>query len=110
MRFPTSIFIVGVVWAVFGLASADASALLFTAITDTGETASFILNTTVPNTYDPILYPQVSGRGVYLNAVSDLTLDGTRIALSDVTTTAATTGDGRRAALNRDGSRPAVRY
>src|SRR5690242_3169602 len=95
MRRLTFSSVVGLVWAVFGLASVDASALLFTATTDTGETASFVLDTTAPNTYDPVLYPLVPLRGVYLNAVSDLTFEGTHLASTDVTTTPGQTGDGR---------------
>ena len=51
--------------------------------------------TAVPNSYDPVLYPDLPIRGVYLNAVYSLSFEGTHIALSDVATTPAMTGDGR---------------
>jgi len=68
--------------ALFGLSSADASLLQFTATTERGEIVSFTLDTTVPNTYDPILYPNLPIRGVYLNAVHDLDFEGASIILS----------------------------
>jgi hypothetical protein len=86
---------IGLISAIFGLSSANASTLQFTAITDTGETASFLLDTTVPNTYSPSLYPDTPVRGVYLGAVQDLTFEGTHIPISDVATTPGQTGDGR---------------
>lgn len=49
----------------------------------------------MPNTYDPILYPNLPIRGVYLNSVHDLNFEGTNISLSDATTTPGETGDGR---------------
>ena len=67
----------------------------FSLLADNGEMASFALDTSVPNTYDPDLYPNTPIRGVYLNAAHDLTFEGTHIALSDVTTAPAMTGDGR---------------
>lgn len=81
--------------AIFGLTSAHANVLKFSAITDTGEIASFALDTAVPNTYDPILYPNLPIRGVYLNSVHDLNFEDTHIAVSDVTTAPGVTGDGR---------------
>lgn len=88
--------ILSLVSAVFSLASANATTLQFYATTGSGETASFILNTTVPNTYSPTLYPTlpVCACGVYLGAVQDLKFEGTNIALSDVVTQPAVTGDG----------------
>ncbi len=77
---------------VLGLASADASLLQFSATTDNGETVSFTLDTSVPNTYDPILYPNLPIRGVYLNAVRNLNFEGTDIALTDITTAPGETG------------------
>src|SRR5262249_46442561 len=70
--------------------------LHFTAITDTGETATFTLDTSVPNGYDPIQFPPpafIEG-GVYLNAVRDLTFEGETIPLTDLTTTPGSTGNG----------------
>ena len=95
MRFLNSSAIAGAIWATFGLASADPTLLYFSAVADNGEIASFALDTSVPNTYDPVLYPNTPIRGVYLNAAHDLTFEGTHIALSDVTTAPAMTGDGR---------------
>ena len=90
--------ILSLVAAVFGLASANATTLQFYATTNTGETASFILDTTVPNTYSPTLYPPpilpVCACGVYLGAVQDLKFEGTDIALSDVVTQPGETGNG----------------
>jgi PEP-CTERM motif len=94
MRFLKSSGIYGVIWAMFGLASADATPLQFSAVADTGEIVSFVLDTAVPNTYDPALYPGPI-RGVFLNAVSGLNFAGTHIALSDVATVPGMTGDGR---------------
>src|SRR5258708_5579971 len=91
MRFLT----VSLITAVFSLTPANASLLQFSAITNTGEITSFTLDTTVPNTYDPIRYPNIPIRGVYLNAAYDLSFEGTDIPLSDVTTTPGETGDGR---------------
>ena len=95
MRFLKSSVISGVILATFGLASADATPFQFTAVTETGKTVSFVLDTAVPNTYDPALYPDVSIVGVYLNAVHDLNFEGTHVALSDVTTDLGMTGAGR---------------
>jgi len=95
MRFLKSSAISGVIWATFGLASADATPLQFSALADTGNTVSFVLDTVVPNTYDPALYPDLPIRGVYLNAVHDLNFEGTHVALSDVATSPGMTGDGR---------------
>src|SRR5260370_22838954 len=64
-------------------------------ITDTGEVASFTLDTAVLNTYDPAIYPNLPIRGVYLSAIHGLNFENTNIALSDVTTTRGMTGDGR---------------
>jgi len=80
---------------VFGLASADASLLEVSFMTDTGEIASFTLETTVANTYDPSLYPNRPIRGVYLGAAHDLNFEGTHIGLSDVTTSPGETGSGQ---------------
>lgn len=77
---------------VLGLASADASLLQFSATTNNDETVSFTLDTSVPNTYDPILYPNLPIRGVYLNAVENLNFEATDIALTDVATTPGETG------------------
>jgi hypothetical protein len=85
----------GVIWAMFCLSSADATPLQFSAVADTGEIVSFVLNTAIPNTYDPALYPDLPIRGVYLNAVYDLNFEGTHVALSDVASTPGLTGDGR---------------
>ena len=80
---------------VLGVGSAAASLLQFSATTfDTGEITSFTLDTTVPNTYDPILYPNTPIRGVYLNSVHDLNFEGTNIPLTDATTTPGETGAG----------------
>ena len=92
MRFAIILILI---CASFGLTSANASTLQFSAITDTGETASFLLDTTFPNTYSPSLYPDRPIRGVYLGAIQDLTFEGTHIAISDVTTSPGETGDGR---------------
>jgi hypothetical protein len=81
--------------ALFGLSSADASLLQFSATTDRGEIVSFTLDTTVPNTYDPVLYPNLPIRGVYLNAVLDLNFEGTTISHSDAATTPGETGAGQ---------------
>jgi hypothetical protein len=91
MRF----LILSLIAAVFSLTPASASLLQFSAIATTGEIASFRLDTTVPNTYNPILYPNSPIRGVYLNAVYDLTFEGTDIPVADITTTPGETGDGR---------------
>ena len=95
MRFLKSSAISCVIWATFGHASADATPLQFSAVADTGNTVSFVLDTAVPNMYDPALYPDLPIRGVYLNAVHDLNFEGTHVALSDVATSPAMTGDGR---------------
>jgi hypothetical protein len=84
---------ISLITAVLGVGSAAASLLQFSATTDTGEITSFTLDTTVPNTYDPILYPNLPIRGVYLNSVHDLNFEGTNISLSDATTTPGETGD-----------------
>ena len=81
--------------AVLGLTSAHADLLQFSAITATGEIASFTLDTAVPNTYDPILYPNLPIRGVYLSSVHDLNFEETHITVSDVATSPGVTGDGR---------------
>ena len=81
--------------AVLGLDSAAASILQFSAVTDTAEIVSFTLDSGVPNTYDPNLYPDLPIRGVYLNAVHDLNFEGTNIVISDVATTPGRLGDGR---------------
>jgi hypothetical protein len=81
--------------ALFGLSSAAASLLQFSSMTDKGEIVSFTLDTTVPDTYDPILYPNLPIRGVYLNAVHDLNFEGTSIVLSDAATTPGHTGGGQ---------------
>jgi hypothetical protein len=86
---------INLLMAVLGLGSAAASLLQFSATTDTGEIASFTLDTAVPNTYSPILYPNLPIRGVYLNAVRDLNFEATELPLSDATTTPGETGDGR---------------
>ncbi|HJW50506.1 MAG TPA: PEP-CTERM sorting domain-containing protein [Burkholderiaceae bacterium] len=99
MRLLKSSAILGVVSATLGLASADATPLQFSAVADTGEIASFVLDTAVLNTYDPALYPNLPIRGVYLNAVYDLNFEGTHVALSDVTTSPGMTGDGRPATI-----------
>lgn len=78
--------ILGLILAIFGLPSANADMLQFTATTDTGETVSFTLDTSVPNTYSPILYPNTPITGVYLGAVHNLNFEGTEIAVSDLTT------------------------
>jgi hypothetical protein len=91
MKFLT----IGVLMAALSVGSAAASLLQFSAITDTGAIASFTLDTSVPNTYSPDLYPDLPIRGVYLNAAYDLNFEGTNIALSDVTTGPGETGDGR---------------
>lgn len=78
-----------------GVGSAAASLLRFSATTDTGEIASFTLDTTVPNTYDPSLYPHSPIRGVYLNSVHDLNFEGTNIPLSDAATIPITNGAGQ---------------
>jgi hypothetical protein len=91
MKFPMLSWIA----AVFGLASGNASILQFSAITDTGEVASFTLDTSVPNTYSSTLYPNTPVRGVYLGAVHDLLFGDTYIALSDAATAPGQTGDGR---------------
>ena len=95
MGFLSRAAIGGAIWATFGLASAAPTLLYFSLLADNGEIASFALDTSVPNTYDPDLYPNTPIRGVYLNAAHDLTFEGTHIALSDVTTAPAMTGDGR---------------
>ena len=95
MRFLDRAAIGGAIWATLGLASADPTLLYFSLLADNGEIASFALDTSVPNTYDPVLYPNTPIRGVYLNAAHDLTFEGTHISLSDVTTAPAMTGDGR---------------
>jgi len=95
MRFLNRAAIGGAIWTTFGLAFADPTLLYFSLLADNGEIATFALDTSVPNTYDPILYPNTPVRGVYLNAAHDLTFEGTHIALSDVTTAPAMTGDGR---------------
>jgi hypothetical protein len=94
MKFLRSGAVAGTIWAMFGLASADAQSLLFSARVDTGETVSFFLDTTVPNTYDPALYPGFV-RGVYLNAVYGLNFEGVSIPVSDVAMTPAVTGGGQ---------------
>ena len=86
---------ISLITAVLGVGSATASLLQFSATTGTGEITSFTLDTTVPNTYNPILYPNLPIRGVYLNSVHDLSFEGTNIPLSDATTTPGETGDGR---------------
>jgi hypothetical protein len=86
---------IGLITAALAVSSAFASLLQFSATTDTGETTSFTLDTTVPNTYDPILYPNLPIRGVYLNSVHHLSFEGTNISLTDATTTPGETGDGR---------------
>jgi hypothetical protein len=95
VRFLKSSAISGVIWATFSLVHADAAPLQFSAVTDTGRTVSFVLDTAVPNTYDPALYPDLPIGGVYLNAVHDLNFEGTQVALSDVATGLGMTGDGR---------------
>jgi PEP-CTERM motif len=95
MRLLKSSAISGVIWAVFGLAPAAAASLEFSALTETGESVSFVLDTAVANTYDPALYPDLPIRGVYLNAVHDLNFEGTHIAVSDVATTPGVTGNDR---------------
>src|SRR5260370_20405391 len=95
-RCPSVRFLTFTLTAVFfALASANASLLQFSATADTGEIASFTLDTTVPNTYDPILYPNLPIRGVYLSAVHDLNFEGTNISLSDATTASGVRGDGQ---------------
>lgn len=89
--------ILSLISAVFGLASANATTLQFSAITDAGETATFTLDTTVPNTYSPTLYSSELPKcacGVYLDAVQDLNFEGTHIAMSDVVTLPGERGDG----------------
>jgi hypothetical protein len=86
---------ISLITAVLGVGSAAADLLQFSATTDIGGITSFSLDTTVPNTYDPILYPNLPIRGVYLNSVHDLNFEGTNIPLSDATTTPGETGDGR---------------
>jgi hypothetical protein len=85
--------------AVFGLGFANATTLRFSALTSTGETVAFTLDTTVPNTYSPTLYPPptlpLCACGVYLDAVQDLNFEGTHIARSDIVTMPGMTGDGR---------------
>src|SRR5262249_20460021 len=81
--------------AVFGITSAHADVLQFSAITDTGEIASLTLDTAIPNTYDPVLYPNLPIRGVYLSSVHDLNFENTHITVADVTTGPGMTGDGR---------------
>src|SRR3954468_16350643 len=81
--------------ALFGMSSAAASLLQFSATTDRGQIVSFTLDTTVPNTYDPILYPNLPMRGVYLNAVHDLNFELTSIILSDAATSPGQTGAGQ---------------
>ncbi len=81
--------------AFFGLSCADASLLQFSATTDRSEIVSFTLDTTVPNTYDPILYPNLPIRAVYLNSVHDLNFEGTSIFSSDAATTPGQTGSGQ---------------
>jgi hypothetical protein len=81
--------------AVFGLTFARADVLQFSAITDMGEIASFTLDSGIPNTYDPILYPNLPIRGVYLSSVHDLNFENTHITVADVTTSPGMTGDGR---------------
>jgi hypothetical protein len=81
--------------AALGLGSVGASMLKFSALTDTAEIVPYILDTTVPNTYDPNLHPNLPIREVFLNAVHDLNFEGTNIVTSDVATTPGMTGDGR---------------
>lgn len=95
MRFIDRAAIGCAICAASGLASADPTLLYFSLIADNGDIASFALDTAVPNTYDPVLYPDSPVRGVYLNAAHDLSFEDTHIALADVTTGPATTGDGR---------------
>ena len=87
--------ILSLVSAVFGLASANATTLQFSAVTDAGATVTFTLNTAVPDTYSPALYPNILPSGVFLNAVHDLNFEGIDIAVSDVVTMPGVTGDGR---------------
>src|SRR5260370_14665930 len=95
-RCPSVRFLTFTLTAVFfALASANSSLLQFSPTADTGEIASFTLDTTVANTYDPILYPNLPIRGVYLNAVHDLNFEGTSVILSDVATTPGETGAGQ---------------
>jgi hypothetical protein len=70
----------------------SASTLFFSATIDTGEVAQFALDTSVPNTYDPALYPNNPVRGIYLGAVHDFSFEGMKIAVSDVAATPAETG------------------
>jgi len=81
--------------SIVGLTSARAGSLQFSAITDTGKIVSFTLDTAVSNTYDPMLYPNLPIRGVYLGSVHDLNFEDTHITVSDVATTPGVTGDGR---------------
>jgi hypothetical protein len=67
--------------------------LHFSAITATGETASFTLDTSVPNSFVPGKYLIPNPSGVYPNAVHDLTFEGTTIPVADLLTTVAQTGD-----------------
>jgi hypothetical protein len=94
MTLPTRTAIAGVIWAVFGLASAAAAPLQFAMVAGNGEIASFVLDTAVLNTYDPVRYPGPV-RGVYLNAAYDLNFEGVHVPLSDVATIPGMTGDGR---------------
>lgn len=81
--------------AILGMRSASANTLQFSAITDEGETVSFTLDTSIPNTYSTILYPDTLTRGVYLNAAHNLSFQGTEIATTDVTTGPGETGTGQ---------------
>lgn len=88
MRFLT----VGFAAILSGAAYVNASTLFFSATTDTGELTQFTLDTSVPNTYNPALYPNSPVRGVYLGAVHDFNFETTSIGVSDLAATPGETG------------------